>query len=189
LASIREPKAIPELRAVWQKSNDLASNAAAIRALGRIGQADIASRLLELAQDLKGPLTAPALIALGDLDEPRALPLIRAALSSSSDEVAIAATRAARKLLPQAGAQANDVRDDLANLLADVHANQSIRAAALETLASLNDPRLAVALSTAARDSGLEGSPLLQAVEDRLAARRESIKFSSNSVAPRRPAP
>ena len=70
-----------------------------------------------------------------------------------------------------------------------IHANQSVRAAALETLVSLNDPRLAVALCTAARDAGLEGSPLLQAVEDRVAARRESIKFSSNSVAPRRPAP
>jgi HEAT repeat protein len=189
LATIREPKAIPVLRAIWQQSNDLAWNAAAIRALGRLGQADIASRLLELAQDLKGSLTAPALIALGDLNDPRALPLIRAGLSSHSHEVAIAATRAARKLLPQAGAQANDVRDDLANLLADVHANETVRAAALETLVSLNDPRLAMALSTAGRDAGLEGTALLQAVEDRLAARRESIKFSSNSVAPSRPAP
>jgi HEAT repeat protein len=58
LATIREPKVIPELRAIWQKSNDLVWNTAAIRALGRLGQADIASRLLELAQDLKGPLTA-----------------------------------------------------------------------------------------------------------------------------------
>jgi hypothetical protein len=91
--------------------------------------------------------------------------------------------------LPQAGAQADDVRDDLANLLADVHANQSVRAAALETLVSLNDPRLAVALSTAPRDAGLEGSPLLQAVEERLAARKVRIKFSSNSLTPRRPAP
>ena len=48
LASIREPKAIPELRAIWQKSNDLAWSAAAIRALGRLGEADIASRLLAL---------------------------------------------------------------------------------------------------------------------------------------------
>ena len=89
LASIREPRAIPELRAIWQKSNDLAWSTAAILALGRLGEADIASRLLALAQDLKDPLTAPALIALGDLNETRACPgprrpgLARATRSSS----------------------------------------------------------------------------------------------------------
>jgi hypothetical protein len=101
--------------------------------------------------------------------------LIRAGLSSRSDEVAIAATRAARKLLPPAGAQGDDIRDDLANLLGDAHANQSVRATALETLVSLNDPRLAAALSTAARDAGLEGSPLLQAVEEQLISRKDQI--------------
>ena len=112
--SIREPRAIPELRTIWQKSNDLAWSGAAIRALGRLGEADIASRLLALAQDLKDPLTAPALIALGDLDETRALPLVRAGLASRSDEVVIAATRAARRLLAKPGVRADDVRDGLA---------------------------------------------------------------------------
>jgi hypothetical protein len=42
-------------------------------------------------------------------------------------------------------------------------------------LVSLNDPRLAAALSTAARDAGLEGSPLLQTVEERLASRKDRI--------------
>ncbi len=74
LAAIREPRAIPELHAIWQRSNDLTWNGAAIQALGRLGQADIAPRLLELARDLNDPLTAPALIALGDLNEPRACP-------------------------------------------------------------------------------------------------------------------
>jgi hypothetical protein len=59
LAMIPEPKAIPELWAIWQSSNDLAWNAATVRALGCLGQVDIASRLLELAQDLKCPLMAP----------------------------------------------------------------------------------------------------------------------------------
>jgi hypothetical protein len=136
---------------------------------------DIASRLLELAQNLKGPLMAPALIALGDLNEPRGLPLIRAGLSSRSNEVAIAAMRAARKLVPPSGAQGNDIRDDLANLLGDAYINQSVRAAALETLVSLNDSRLAAALSIATRDAGLEGSPLLQTVEERLASRKDRI--------------
>jgi hypothetical protein len=101
---IQEPEAIPELWAIWQSSSDLAWNAATIWALGHLGQVDIASRLLELAQDLKGPLMAPALIALGDLNEPRGLSLIRAGLSSRSNEVAIAAMRAVRKLVPPAGA-------------------------------------------------------------------------------------
>ena len=44
IAAIAEPKAIPELRRIWQTSNDLAWNAAAIRALARLGQADIAPK-------------------------------------------------------------------------------------------------------------------------------------------------
>jgi HEAT repeat protein len=176
LASIREPRAIPELRAIWQKSNDLAWSAAAIRALGRLGEADIASRLLALAQDLKDPLTAPALIALGDLNEPRALPLVRAGLASRSDVVVIAATRAARKLLSRPGVRADDVRDGLAALLADGHASSPVRDAALQALAALDDPRLTEALGAAVRDAALEGSPLLKSVEERLAARKEPIK-------------
>jgi HEAT repeat protein len=177
LEAIREPKAIPELRAIWQRSNDLAWSAAAILALGRLGQSDIASRLLELAQELKDPLTAPALIALGDLKEPRALPLVRAGLVSRSDEVVIAAARAARKLLAVSGARADDVRDELAALLSDVHASMPVRQAALETLVGLDDPRLARALKSAVRDAGLEGSPLLQSIEERLAARKEQINL------------
>jgi HEAT repeat protein len=177
LEAIREPKAIPELRAIWQRSNDLAWNGAAIRALGRLGQSDIASRLLELAQELKDPLTAPALIALGDLQEPRALPLVRAGLASRSYEVVIASARAARKLLAHAAGRADDIRDELAALLSDVHATQPVRQAVLETLVGLDDPRLPQALSNAVRDAGLEGNPLLQAIEERLAARKERIKL------------
>jgi HEAT repeat protein len=177
LEAIREPKAIPELRAIWQRSNDLAWSAAAILALGRLGQSDIASRLLELAQELKDPLTAPALIALGDLKEPRALPLVRAGLASRSDEAVIAAARAARKLLAQPGARADDVRDELAALLSDVHATQPVRQAVLRTLVGLDDPRLPQALKNAVRDAGLEGTPLLQSIEERLAARKEKLNL------------
>jgi hypothetical protein len=83
--------------------------------------------------------------------------------------------RAVRKLVPPAGAQGDDIQDDLANLVGDAYTNQSVRTAALETLVSLNDSRLAAALSIAARDAGLEGSPLLQAVEERLASRKDRI--------------
>ena len=56
LAAIGEPKAIPELRRIWQTSNDLAWNAAAIRSLARLGQADIAPKLLALARTPGEPL-------------------------------------------------------------------------------------------------------------------------------------
>jgi hypothetical protein len=176
LAAIREPRAIPELRAIWQKSNDLGWNAAAVRALGRLGESDIASRLLALAQDLKDPLTAPALIALGDLNETRALPLVRAGLASRSDEVVIGATRASRRLLARPGVQADDIRDALAAILADAHAAVRVRDAALQALVALDDPRLHAALGAAVRDAALEGTDLLRAVEERLAARKEAIK-------------
>jgi HEAT repeat protein len=176
LAAIREPRAIPDLQAIWQRSNDLAWNSAAIQALGRLGQADIAPRLLKLAEDLNDPLTAPALIALGDLNELRALPLIRAGLASRSDEVVIAAARASRRLLALPGVKSDDIRERLASLLADVHATQPVRGAVLETLVTLKDPRLAVALGAAVRDAGLEDSPLLQTVEGQLSARKERLK-------------
>jgi hypothetical protein len=103
--------------------------------------------------------------------------MVRAGLASRSDEVVIASARAARKLLAQAGARADDVRDELAALLSDVHATQPVRQAVLETLVGLDDPRLPQALSNAVRDAGLEGSPLLQAIEERLANRKERIKL------------
>jgi hypothetical protein len=72
--------------------------------------------------------------------------------------------------------QADDVRDGLAATLADAHAAPPVREAALQALTALDDRRLADALGAAVRDAGLEGSPLLQAVEERLAARKEAIK-------------
>ncbi len=74
------------------------------------------------------------------------------------------------------GAQSDEVRDRLASLLADVHSTQPVRAAVLETLVKLNDPRLTAALVGAVRDAGLEGSPLLQTVEERLSTRKDRLK-------------
>ena len=74
IAAIAEPKAIPELRRIWQTSNDLAWNAAAIRALARLGQADIAPSLLEISRRPGEPLAPSALIGLGDLGSSEAPP-------------------------------------------------------------------------------------------------------------------
>jgi HEAT repeat protein len=175
LAAIRDPKAVPELRKIWENSNDVGWNAAAIRALGRLGQADIAPRLLELARDRRSPLVVPALIALGDLQEARALPIVLDGLGSRNDEVVVAAVRAARKLLAAPEARSDEVRDRLAALAADTEASEAVRAEALEALVSLNDPRLSTTLVAAARDGGLEGSQLMQRIEELLAERKERL--------------
>jgi HEAT repeat protein len=175
LAAIREPKAVPELKRIWESSNDVAWSAAAIRGLGRLGRAEIAPRLLELARDLRQPLAVPALIALGDLGTPEALPIVRDALGSRSDQVVISACRAARKLLAAPDARGDDVRDRLAALLADTQASQPVRDAAFESLVALDDSRLGPALGAAVRDAGLENTPLLERVEKQLAKRKQVL--------------
>jgi hypothetical protein len=168
LAAVGEPKAIAELKRIWQTSNDLGWNAAAIRALARLGQADIATKLLELARQPGDPLAPSALIGLGDLGVAEALPIVRQALSSRSDELVIAATRAASKLLARPELKDEAARDRLAALLADADASAAVRQAALDCLVMLADPRLPAALAAVARDANLEGTPLLAEVEREL---------------------
>ena len=169
LGAIGEPKAIPELRRIWQTSNDLAWNAAAIRALARLGQADIAPKLLALARTPGEPLAPSALMGLGDLGSSDALPIVSEALSSRSDELVIAACRAAAKLLARPGLKSDAIRDRLAALLADPVASAPVRQAALESMVALGDSRLAAALASVARDANLEGTPLLIEVEREIA--------------------
>ena len=182
LAAIREPKSVPELRKIWESSNDLAWNASAIRALGKLGQGDIAPRLLEVASDLKNPLAPPALIALGDLNEPKALPIVEQALNSRNDLVVIAATRAARTLLAhrpkvEAGQAPGDrARQRLSTLLGDSDSSLEVRLAALETLAELDEAAwLGPALGAAVLDGQSERSPLLLQVESLLTRRKQPL--------------
>jgi hypothetical protein len=173
LGAIGEPKAIPELRRIWQTSNDLAWNAAAIRALARLGQVDIVPKLLALARTPGEPLGPSALLGLGDLGSPDALPIVNDALSSRSDEFVIAACRAAAKLLARPELKSDAMRDRLAALLADPVASAPVRQASLESMIALGDSRLASALASVARDANLEGTPLLIEVE------REIVKQGS----------
>jgi HEAT repeat protein len=172
LAALGDPRAVPELRRIWRTSNDLAWNAAAIRALARLGQADIAPRLLEIARAPGDPLAPSALIGLGDLGSGEALPVARKALGSRNDELVIAAARSAARLLSRRGLSDDGVRDRLAALLTDVDASPPVRQAALESLTALDDPRLPPALAAVARDANLEGTPLLAEVERALSQRR-----------------
>ena len=85
LGAIADPRAVPELRRIWHTSNDLAWNAAAIRALARLGQADITPRLLELARVPGDPLAPSALVGLGYLGPPEAMPIVQEAIGSRSE--------------------------------------------------------------------------------------------------------
>jgi HEAT repeat protein len=177
LAAIREPRAIGELRKILNTSNDVVWNSAAVRALGRLGVADLAPQFLEMARDAKNPVGASALIALGDLHETRALATVRVGLASRSTELLTASARAAGELAALPGVKADDVRDQLASLLADPGAPLEARVAAFDSLVLLNDPRLDSALSQAARDAGLEGGELLNKIEKLLRERRIKLQL------------
>jgi HEAT repeat protein len=171
LAAIRERRAVGELRKILEKSNDVAWNSAAVRALGALGASDFAPQFLEMAQDTGNPLGPSALIALGDLHEVKALEIARAGFASRNSERLAASARAAGNLVVLPGVSADDVRDRLAALLADRGAWQPARLAALNSLLALNDPLLDGALALAVRDAGLESSDLLNKIEEQLSKR------------------
>lgn len=178
LAAIREPKAPAELREIFKTSNDLAWNTSAVRALGRLGETELARRFLEIAQDFRDPLAAPALIALGDLKEPKALAKVREGLASRKPALVAASARAAGSLLALPEIKADDIRDQLGALLADSEAPEEARAAAFVSLAALNDSRLPAALGAAVRDGGLEGTKLLvEKIERSLRDRKVKLSF------------
>jgi HEAT repeat protein len=176
LAAIREPRAVGELRKILETSNDVAWNSAAVRALGALGASDLAPQFLEMARDTANPLGPSALTALGDLHEARAIDIVRAGFASRDSESLEASARAAGKLLALPGVSADDIRDRLAFLLVDRGASQPARLAAFNSLLVLNDRRLDDALAVAVRDAGLEGSELLNKIEDQLCKR--SVKLT-----------
>ena len=124
--AVADPRAVPELRRIWQTSNDLAWNAAVIRALARLGQADITPKLLDLARVPGDPLAPSALVGLGYLASPEALPIVQEAIGSRSEERVIAATGAAAKLLARPELKSEPIRDRLAALLTDADASPSV---------------------------------------------------------------
>jgi HEAT repeat protein len=172
LGAIRDPRAATELRKILNTSNDVAWNSAAVRGLGRLGASDLAPQFLQMAQNAKNPLAPSALIALGDLKEAGAIAAVRAGLASRNTELLTAAARAAGSLAALPGITADDVRDQLASLLADSGAPQEARAAALDSLVMLKDVRLDGALAQAVRDAGLENSDLLNKIEKLLRERK-----------------
>jgi HEAT repeat protein len=137
---------------------------------------DIAPKLIEIARVPGDPLAPSALIGLGYLGTPEALPIVHDALKSRSDELVIAACQAAGSLLARKELKSDAIRDRLAAILADADASQPVRQAAINALVRLRDPRLAGALGTVARDANLEGTPLLARVELELATTGAAMK-------------
>jgi HEAT repeats len=180
LGAVADPRAVPELRRIWQTSNDLSWNAAVIRALARLGQRDITPKLLDLARVPGDPLAPSALVGLGYLGSPEALPIVQEAIGSRSEALVIAATEAAARLLARPELKSEPIRDRLAALLADADASAIVRTAALEALVSLKDPRLVPTLSAVARDANIEGTPLLIQVEHELARRSKTPGTAKN---------
>jgi HEAT repeat protein len=168
------PRVVAELQRIWQTSNDTTSNAAAFRALARLGQQDIAPRLLEIARMAGDPLAPPALLALADLGSPEALPIVANAVDSRRDAIVLNAALAAVTLLRKPGLNDDKVRDRLASLLSNADSSFDVRSAAFDALVSLDDPRLVAALDAAARDVNLEGTPLLARIEAVLKTRPEN---------------
>ncbi len=175
LAAIADPKAVPELMAIWNTSNDREWKTAALRAMAALGRKEIAPRLLEIVQDLRHTLAAPALIGLGDLGEVKALPAIQQALGSRNAGLAMAGARAAAKLLK--ADQPAQTRDRLLALLSDPEAEEAARLAALDALVKLADARLDGAMGAIARDARQEGTGLLARVEDLLSKRKVNLQL------------
>jgi len=172
LAAIREPKALGELHQILKSSNDLEWNRAAIRALGRLGEKGYSEQFLVFARNLHHPECQASILALADLGDPALLPILSEAFSSRNDEIVTTAARATGTLLSRPNVKADDLRDRLAALLADVDASQQARSAALESLAKLGDVRIQHALAVAVRDGRIEGSGLLAQVERQVVERK-----------------
>lgn len=175
LVAIRDPKTMPVLRDILKTSNDTSWNSVAIRALGALGVKEFATPFLEIVQDLKNPLAPAALVALGGLGETKALQKVREGLASRNHRIALASARASAKLLAVQDVKADELRAELAALLADADAHIHLRQAALDALVAVNDPRLVQALRAAVRDGRLEGSELMVRTERLLRERKVKL--------------
>ncbi|MGH8249124.1 MAG: HEAT repeat domain-containing protein [Steroidobacteraceae bacterium] len=172
LAAIGDGRAVEASRKILESSNDDAWSQAAIRVLGAMGDRQMTPRFLAIVADRRNPLAPAALIALGDLGENQALPAMREALASRSEQTVVAAAHASGKLIKRTGENANALRDALAALLVDSSATQRMRAAALDSLLGIDDPRLNAALAAAVADASLEASEMLERIVKLLRERR-----------------
>lgn len=172
LAAIGSPESTSTLRTIAASSNDVTWTGAAIRALGAMEDHELEPRLIDIVEDLRHPLAPYALVALGQVGEPAAAEVFRTAIRSRDDRIVAASVRGAAALMQRSGVDDESLRDDIAVLLASADASDDVRAAALDALETLEDPRLDAALAAAAVDAGLEGGTLLARIEELLERRQ-----------------
>ena len=175
LAAIKEPQAVARLKEILETSNDLAWNTAAVRGLGAMGAQEMTPKFFALIDDLRNPLAPPALIALADLGEAKALDKAREGLGSRNDAIVTASARATGKLLARPGVNDAGLRNKLATLLGDFDASVASRTAALDALLALKDERLDNALAEVVREANLENSDLLSRVEKLMRDRKVKL--------------
>lgn len=132
-------------------------------------------QLRKIIADLRNPLAPSALIALGDLGEAGAIDSVREGLKSRSDQIVIASTRAASKLVSLNPARADEIAAQLASLLSGVDASEPVRSAAFDSLLALKDLRLDSALAMAVVDARLENTRLLSRIEKLLRERKVKL--------------
>lgn len=172
LVAMNDPRAVAEARKILETSNDRTWNSAAVRVLGALGTKDLAPKFLGYVADWKNPLAPSALLALADLGEAKVLPRVHDALGARNDDIVIAGARAAGRLLARPGISDEALREKLSGLLADASASEPVRAAALDALRELADPRLDRALAVACADAGLERTGLMSEIERLLRERK-----------------
>jgi hypothetical protein len=177
LAAIDEPGTLDAVRKILDESHATSWEAAALRGLGRLGDAASRGRLMEASREGTGPRAIAAMEGLAALGDEEAFDLIAVALRSRGDSLVTAGARAARVVLEKndMALKPDVVREALARLVEDRDAGQTSRLAALETLDALDDARLAGALRAAVRDVSLEGSDLLRRVEAEMKERKVGV--------------
>ena len=128
--------------------------------------------LMVLTRDQAHPLAPSALQARADMGDVKVIELLPAALSSRSEAIAIAAAKAAARVLPKRRGKGSrteaNIRMTLATLAQDSEAVQGVRRYALEALVVAEDPRLHDVLITMLRDVQIEQSNLLTRVRELL---------------------
>lgn len=176
LAAIGNPGSTGQLRGIYENSNDLDWQRAAIRALGLLGDEALREELEALTQELSHPLAPAALIARADLGDASVIRFLPAALSSRSEELAVAGAKAAARLLPLQGeASAGEIRASLRQLASDPQADLAVRRQALEALLVAGDSHFDQVLGAMIRDIRIEQSELLERVRELLRARNVAV--------------
>ena len=177
LAAIRHTRCVDELKRILATSHDVNWQSAAIRALGALDERKMASVLLRHAAIFSNPLAPASILALADLQEEKAIPLVEKGLNSRNGRLVIASIRAAGKLQLLAKEKRETILKRLAGTAKDTELEERVRKHALEALVTLNYPQQDVVLASIIRERSLEGRHLLTRAEELVRKRKVNLKL------------